>query len=175
MATLHRSRRAVGTSAFTHQDDNGADLHPANADHQDALHYGGELPSKATTVPIVLGPPAFGSPDIRTLGHIMHPDAEPASAPDLDTEFEEMRGNANNSGGDEETFEISEDDLRSMSKPELRKLAGEIGLTVSNKLKQSEIVDLILNSEDDVDEDENDADEDEDEDNDDNDDDADES
>lgn len=66
-------KRKVGTSDFTYQDDLGAEVHPSNPDHHDAMFYGGEVPAKHELQEVVLGPPAFGSPDPRTLGHVMNP------------------------------------------------------------------------------------------------------
>lgn len=128
--------KKIGTSAFTHQDDASAPIHTTNAEHTEAHVYGGEATDKNEEATIVLGPPAFGSPDVRTLGHIMRPDVKPASAPKLDANFEALQ--AVESGG-----VITEEELNQMTKSELMSLADQMGVDVNSSMKKDEIIDAL--------------------------------
>lgn len=132
----------MGTSQFTHEDDNRTPLHPSDPEHHDALHYGGQVPPKNQLVEIILGPPAFGSPDPRTLGHRMNPlEDRPASAPALDPSFEELQGRTDN------TVVVTEDELSQMSKAELRDLVDGTGVDVSSSATKQELIDALTGNE----------------------------
>lgn len=137
----------MGTSQFTHGDDDRTPLHPSNPDHHDALHYGDAVPPKNQLTEIILGPPAFGSPDPRTLGHRMNPlEDRPASAPALDPTFESLQGRTDN------TVVVTEDELSQMSKAELRDLVDSAGIDVSSSASKSDLIDALTgNAEEDED------------------------
>lgn len=120
-------KTGVGTSAFTHVDDVGADVHVSNPLHQDALHYGGQVPPKHELAEVVLGPPPFGSPDPRTLGHHMLGGASvehPASARELDPEFEANRRRMQLAGA------ADDKQLNDMTKDELKQYADQRGISI---------------------------------------------
>jgi hypothetical protein len=87
------AKQKVGTSDFSYQDDLGAELHPTNPDHHEAAFHGGRVPPKTELQEVVLGPPAFGSPDPRTLGHNMLPagNEQTDSAPDISEDYADGR------------------------------------------------------------------------------------
>lgn len=132
----------MGTSPFTHNDDALTPIHTSAADHHDALHYGGEVPPKNELAEIILGPPAYGSPDPRTLGHRMHPlEDRPASAPNLDLGFEALQGR---SSGEV----VTADDLNSMSKAEIKDLVDQAGLDAPSDATKSDLIDILTGADD---------------------------
>lgn len=129
----------LGSSPFTHQDDAGAELHTTDPRHFNALFHGGAVAPKRELEEIVLGPSAFGSPDPRTLGHVMSPLVNPASAPSLDPAFQDMQLR---SLGDVSTDPDSEEDTSydSFTKPEVLSMAQARGLDVNTSSTKAEIV-----------------------------------
>ena len=126
-----------GTSSFTHIDDAVAPTHTSHPGHFDALHYGEEHEDVRDREQVVLGPPAFGSPDPRTLGHTMHPDMRSHSAPSLDPDFHAIQRTPM-------IRVIMEDELNEMSKAELYGLAKEAGLDVNKKMSKDELTQKIV-------------------------------
>lgn len=153
---MAKGRKGLGSSEFTHVDDATAPIHTSHPDHFDALHYGEPVP-KRNLEEIVLGPGAFGSPDPRTLGHIMHPQVLSPSAPELDPDFQEARGV-------HEVVVVTEESLNEMSKAELVTLARKAGYDVKSNQKKDEIISTILGESETVEVDEADLNLDEDED-----------
>lgn len=141
-----RKDRGIGSSAFTHVDDMGADLHPSDLDHHNAMFYGGGVPGKSEVSEVVLGPPAFGSPDPRTLGHVMMPATDhPVSAPDLSPDYAGDK-EAQLGPEPEETVNDEDDDSndatwnKSMNKADLLKEADSRNLDVTDENTKDEIV-----------------------------------
>lgn len=132
----------LGSSVFTHQDDATAPIHTTHPDHQDAHIYGGDVPPKHELEEVVLGPPAFGSPDPRTLGHVMSPIHESTSAPPLDPAFVALQKRTQAGVG-----EITEEDLQSKTKDELHALAQDLGVKVNKSASKQEIIDAIFEEE----------------------------
>lgn len=148
--TKSREDRGVGSSAFTHVDDMGADLHPSDPDHHEAMFYGGGVPGKSEVNEVVLGPPAFGSPDPRTLGHVMMPATDhPVSAPELSSDYagdkQAQLGPTGdqNQGGASTSSDKSWN--KSMSKADLLKEADSRNLDVDDTNTKEEILSALEN------------------------------
>jgi hypothetical protein len=136
----------VGTSPFTHKDDQTAPIHTTHGPHQEAHLFGVEHDGDEKAE-IILGPGPFGSPDPATLGHRMNPlEPRPASAPKLDDKFHELQG----------TNFYTADELQGLTKAELFELAQEHGLKLKTSATREDILNQLLNnpeSEDDDDDD----------------------
>lgn len=130
---MAKAKPRVGESAFTHQDDATAPIHTSNPEHMEAHVFGGAPPEDERET-VVIGPPAFGSPDVRTLGHSVNPDQNAVSAPKLDSHFEAI---VNTRGV------VTEEDLQEMSKDELVAFAENQGVDVKSSMKKSEIIEAI--------------------------------
>lgn len=131
-------KKHLGTSAFTHQDDAGAEIHTSTV--EGALHhfYGEPMTPKHQLAEIVLGPAPFGSPDPRTLGHRMQPLAdgsEPHSAAPLDEDWVARNRTAGLS---------SEEDLDGMTKDELKTRADALGVEYSSGDTKDELKQAIV-------------------------------
>jgi hypothetical protein len=130
---MAKAKPRVGETAFTHQDDATAPIHTSNPEHMEAHVFGGAPPEDERET-VVIGPPAFGSPDVRTLGHSVNPDQNAVSAPKLDSHFEAI---VNTRGV------MTESDLQEMSKADLVALAENHGIDVNSSMKKDEIIDAI--------------------------------
>jgi hypothetical protein len=127
------SKRHVGTSGFTHQDDASAPIHTTDPNHLEAHVFGGPAPDEERET-VVLGPPAYGSPDVRTLGHSVNPGMDGRSAPELDSEFRAIQAT-----GDA----VTEDDLQQMNKRDLIAFAEANNIEVKSSMTKDEILDVI--------------------------------
>lgn len=150
---------SVGSSVFTHQDDLGADLHPSDPYHHEAMFYGGNVPRKHQLQEVVLGPPAFGSPDPRTLGHTMQPATDADSAPDLSPDYAGGKPVAG-INDDEGSSKVEKTWKKSDSKEDLLKEAQSRDLDVTDENTKAEIIDALEedddeNADNDEDEEEN--------------------
>lgn len=149
------AKRGVGSSVFTHVDDLGAELHTSDFNHKDAMFYGGDVPKKHELQEVVLGPPAFGSPDPRTLGHTMAPanNERAASAPDLSEDYGAGKPVVGHSVSDD-LPEWSKSD----KKEDLLKAAQARGLNLTDDNTKPEIVDALEEHDEKLESDENDED-----------------
>lgn len=132
----------IGTSAFTFQDDAGAEIHTSTVEGARHLFYGDEMTPKHQLEEVVLGPAPFGSPDVRTLGHQMKPlEDGPASAPELDADFQKLQSRS---------FAGRQDsgNLDSMTKDELRAHAENLGVEVNSSMTKDELREAIENNQD---------------------------
>lgn len=129
-----------GTSGFTFEDDERAPIHPSTPEGANNLFYGEAMPPKHELDAVVLGPPPFGSPDIRTLGHQMLPledGAAPASAPQLDPDW--VKQHRVTLAGP-----ATEDELDQMTKDELKTRADALGADYESGATKEEIKQSIL-------------------------------
>jgi Rho termination factor-like protein len=133
----------VGSSPFTHQDDLGAELHPSNPEHTEALLHGGPVTPKEELEEVVLGPGAFGSPDPQTLGHVMMPAVEGSpSAAKLAPEFSHLQEQGTYAG------QADEEQLNEMTKEELSNYADQRGVEYNSSATKDELIDSILDHQD---------------------------
>lgn len=150
MAEKVKKAKPQGTSEFTYRDDLGAELHTSNPDHHEAMFYGGAVPAKHELQEVVLGPPAFGSPDPRTLGHNMLPagNEQPDSAPDIAKDYAGGKPlfNKVSSSPDEDSTSDDEDEKtwkRSDNKSELLAEAQSRGLDVTDENTKEQIIEAL--------------------------------
>lgn len=155
------SEETVGSSDFTYRDDLGAEVHPSDPDHHRAMFYGGSVPPKTELKEVVLGPPAFGSPDPRTLGHVMLPagNEQTDSAPEISEDYasgkplfnkvssshEEDSTQGGGSDSNDGNSQSDRDWNKSMRKDELLKVAEARGLDVKEENTVPELHEALEN------------------------------
>lgn len=134
------AKKKRGTSNFTHQDDARAPIHGSHPAHHGPAHWGEDFDEEQhRTKPIVLGPPAFGSPNRETLGHAMLPQHRSAEAEkflDPDWKAEHLDGQEKVEDPDYEFVE----DYRELSRSELLAEAKHRGLDVKDNTSKEDLV-----------------------------------